>query len=576
MSTFAWPAALALLAGVVNLAFFGYVLRFADKPGGRSFLVVIAGQVLLCFSQAVAMLVYDQVTREVLESLFWVGAAVVVVGYVAFAFEYTGRGHALRSTWFGLLVADAVAFSALVLTNPLHGLAWRSFTVVPTEGVASADYAIGLPIYLQFVLLAAVLTVAIFLLIDTVLSYGPLYRTQAIAIALTPIPPLVAVGLWLLELGPYPELNFVAVAFIPHVALDMYALFRSEMFALNPATRRTGERAAIDDLGNPVVVVDGDNRIVTLNPAAESLLGADKRAALTDPLDDHLDIDATAEAAGERRVSTYADGERLTFTVVVTALTGPGDATLGYTVVLQDVTDELARKQRLAVLNRVLRHNLRNDLTVVQGYLGEVLARTDDPELEAMLGTAADETAGLLALGEKARDIERTMDRDVTVEAVAVRELLEGVVAEVDDGNGGDAVTVSVPRDLTLRTDRELLRTVFANLVENALEHDPGEPAVTVALAETVAAGSGDGRDAVFEIRDDGPGIPDHELDALHREEESALDHGSGLGLWLVSWSVDALGGELSFETEEDGTTVRVRVPGVLGDGVGTDDGGEE
>jgi signal transduction histidine kinase len=567
MSPFAWPALLALLAGVVNLAFFGYVLRFADKPGGRSFLAVIAGQVLVCCSQAVAMLVYDPVTREILESLFWVGAAVVVVGYVAFAFEYTGRGHALRSTWFGLLVVDAVAFSAVVITNPLHQLAWRSFTVVPTESVASADYAIGLPVYLQFVLLAAVLTVSIFLLIDTVLSYGPLYRTQAIAIALTPLPPLFAVSLWLLEVGPYPELNFVAVAFIPHVALDMYALFRSEMFALNPATRRTGERAAIDDLGNPVVVVDETNRIVTLNPAAESLLGADKRDALTDPLDDYLDVDATDDRTGERRVSTYADGERLTFTVVVTPLTGPGDATLGYTVVLQDVTDELARKQRLAVLNRVLRHNLRNDLTVVQGYLDEVLGRTDDAELETMLGTAADETASLLALGEKARDIERTMERDVTLELVAVRDLLDGIVAGVEDG---DAVTVSVPAALELRTDPELLRTVFANLVENALEHGASAdgPTVTVALAETLLADSGDGHDAVFTVRDDGPGIPDHELEALHREEESALDHGSGLGLWLVSWSVDALGGQLSFETDDTGTVVRVRIPGVVdGDG---------
>ncbi|WP_256297362.1 histidine kinase N-terminal 7TM domain-containing protein [Haloarchaeobius salinus] len=566
MSTVAWPALLALLAGVVNLAFFGYVLRFADKPGGRSFLVVIAGQVLVCTSQAAAMLVYDQVTREVLESLFWVGAAVVVVGYVAFAFEYTGRGHALRRPWFGLLVADAVAFSAVVVTNPLHGLAWDSFTVVPMEGVASADYAIGLPVALQFVLLAAVLTVSIFLLIDTVLSYGPLYRTQAIAIALTPLPPLVAVGAWLFEVGPYPELNFVAVAFIPHVALDMYALFRSEMFALNPATRRTGERAAIDDLGNPVVVVDETNRIVTLNPAAESLLGTDKRDALTDPLDDYLDIDATADTSGERRVSTAADGERLTFTVVVTPLAGPGDATLGYTVVLQDVTDELARKQRLAVLNRVLRHNLRNDLTVVQGYLDEVLARTDDPELEAMLGTAADEADGLLALGEKARDIERTMDRDVTVEPVAVRELLDEVVAGIEDS---DAVTVSVPPSLGLRTDRELLRTIFANLVENAVEHAASAdgPAAAVTLVETVPADAGDGHDAVFEIRDDGPGIPDHELDALGREAETALDHGSGLGLWLVSWSIDALGGELSFETGDDGTVVSVRVPGVVDDG---------
>jgi hypothetical protein len=46
-------------------------------------------------------------------------------------------------------------------------------------------------------------------------------------------------------------------------------------------------------------------------------------------------------------------------------------------------------------------------------------------------------------------------------------------------------------------------------------------------------------------------------LEAL---EETALEHGSGLGLWLVKWGVGALGGTVTFDTT-DGTTVTLALP---------------
>ena len=58
-------------------------------------------------------------------------------------------------------------------------------------------------------------------------------------------------------------------------------------------------------------------------------------------------------------------------------------------------------------------------------------------------------------------------------------------------------------------------------------------------------------------ISDDGPGIPAVELESLAAGTETPLQHGRGLGLWQLRWGVDALGGALSFETD-DGTTVSI------------------
>jgi signal transduction histidine kinase len=65
-------------------------------------------------------------------------------------------------------------------------------------------------------------------------------------------------------------------------------------------------------------------------------------------------------------------------------------------------------------------------------------------------------------------------------------------------------------------------------------------------------------------VRDDGPGLPEHERAVLDAETETALEHGSGLGLWLARWGTARLGGELTVETD-GGTTATVALP--AGDG---------
>jgi len=109
-----------------------------------------------------------------------------------------------------------------------------------------------------------------------------------------------------------------------------------------------------------------------------------------------------------------------------------------------------------------------------------------------------------------------------------------------------------VPADLAVDSQPVLLEVLVRNLVENALQHVP-DARVTVAVSVEDEA-------VVLSVADDGPGVPGHELDVLERGQETALDHGSGIGLWLIRWATTTLSGELTFDTT-DGTTVTVRLP---------------
>jgi signal transduction histidine kinase len=524
--------------------------RYRQRPGAGLFVAALVGQALFCFSYGAALLTFNPLLRELLTAVLLLALPWMSVLFLGFAFGYTGRSHLLQTWWYRLPLVTAVVWTGLVATNPLHQQVWRDFTVVEVGSIAGATFTHEPTLFVVLGLGTLWVGLGTMLLFETVISYGPLFRGEAIAVGLSPLPPGIAITLWLFEVGPEPALNFAAIAFLPHVLLDSYAFVERDMFEFLPGTRRAGERAAIRDLGSPVAIVDTDGRIVALNDAAERLIGLDEETALTQPLGGVLDVEVDL-SADDQRLSIRSDGQRREFVVTPAALTDPRGAQVGYTLVFQDVTEAIQREQRLTVMNRILRHNLRNDLNVVHGTLEAGKEHIEDEALAEMFDRAAETAWGLVETGEKVRAVESIADDSRGRVSVDLDEFLTGIVADLDD----DSVTLDVPASLTLRTDPDLLEIVVENLVENALDHGTPSDGVIVVTATT------DAETVRLTIEDDGPGIPENELETIQRGTETDLVHGSGLGLWIVTWGVRRLGGDVDFETGADGTAVAVSLP---------------
>jgi len=105
-------------------------------------------------------------------------------------------------------------------------------------------------------------------------------------------------------------------------------------------------------------------------------------------------------------------------------------------------------------------------------------------------------------------------------------------------------------------SDRDAIELLLDELVENAVTHtDRATPSVTVRVRPTADGGR-------IEVVDDGPGILPEERGVLLEGEETPIRHGSGVGLWLVYWTVRRLGGDLSFaERQPYGSVVIVDLP---------------
>jgi signal transduction histidine kinase len=552
MVALSWPAVLSALSVVLTLYFLRRVWPYRDRPGGRLFVALVGTMVLWAGTYAVALTVFDPTLRRVLEGPLWLAVNGTSFTFFAFALSYTGRNYLLRSTPVAVVGGLLAASTLVVVTAPIHDLVQTNYAVEPVYGAATVTYDRGPWFFATVVFDYALVTVSVLLLVDTVVSYGQDYRRQAVALALSPVPILLAGLPWLFRIGPAWQLNLTALAFPFHLALDMYALFQARMFVLTPGVRRAGERAAIDDLGTAVLLVDDARRVVTLNAEAERVLGVSTERALATPISDLLGAEFAAED-GET-VTIRADGMNRRYAVSASPFTDAAGSRLGRTVVLQDVTREHRREQRLTVLNRVLRHNLRNDLTVVRGHAEIVAGALDDPAMAEHVDTVLDEIDGLVSLGEKARTFEAIAGEDPAETTVATAPLIDDVVGDLRRDHPEATMRVDAPADLAVETDRDLLELALGELVENALVHGGDHPTVTVGAAAT-----GEGGVAIT-VADDGPGVPGHEVATLSADAESDLEHASGIGLWLVQWSVAAVGADLSFETD-NGTTARVSLP---------------
>ncbi|PSQ60645.1 hypothetical protein BRD18_00505 [Halobacteriales archaeon SW_7_71_33] len=236
-----------------------------------------------------------------------------------------------------------------------------------------------------------------------------------------------------------------------------------------------------------------------------------------------------------------------------------GGPNAGRAVMLRDVTERERREERLQVLNRVLRHNLRNDLNVVRGFAEQIARR----ELGSMSETAAarrivDRADSLIGVAEKARTVERLLDAGATVERgpVTLTELVEERAREAAaEADRGVRLVVDTPETCRIRSNGAVVGMVCRELLDNAVRHSDRErPTVRVSLAvdESVR----------LRVADDGPGIPDEDREAVLSGDETQLAHGSRLGLWTVRWGVRYLGGELDIrDRSPTGTVVDVCLP---------------
>lgn len=325
-------------------------------------------------------------------------------------------------------------------------------------------------------------------------------------------------------------------------------------------------KEAIKHAGTAISITDADGQIQYVNPEFENLTGytADEAIGETPSIlksnemsDQHYErlweTILSGDIFEEQFINKTKSGDRYIAQETISPVTDDDGEPKAFVAIQFDTTDKLLREQRLSVLNRVLRHNLRSTVNVINAHttLLEDHLGSESGAVKESIDTIRGQTEKLLTQSETAREIEEILSVDHS-EFVTVDRLAETATVTATE-LGSECVVDLDPAVTGERVDDEL-ELIVEELVENAVLHseEPVDVCVTFARERD---------DLILTVEDDGPGMSDQELVVVEEGEENPLRHGSGLGLWMVNWLSISRGGSVSATTGDDGTTIRVSVP---------------
>lgn len=319
-------------------------------------------------------------------------------------------------------------------------------------------------------------------------------------------------------------------------------------------------RDVFQSIQNPALVIDPNFIVQDANTAAVTFLEYPSKTALCgdsvasmlydpDMIEDVADAIAAGEPwEGRAELVTY-NGEVIAGNGSAVPITNGGEVVC-IAGLFVDRTSHERYTRSLNILNRVLRHNIRNEVNIIQGNLSmideECLSEPDITRLRSVkkrLNTIVDRA-------HTARRLEELLDfNDDQIEAtVRIDELLCEAIAEA--AAEYPAARFVFPESFGARyatANRTAVRA-FEAVLENAVEHNNAEePTVWIDITETADS-------VTVEIEDNGPGIePEREDIVFGREETDQLNHGDGISLFFVDQLFRIYGGSVRVEEREEG-----------------------
>ncbi|MFD1646769.1 histidine kinase N-terminal 7TM domain-containing protein [Haloarchaeobius litoreus] len=555
---------LMLVSAAASAAIAAYLVvriwRSTPAPGSRSFLLVASSAGIWCLGVALVLWEPTSEGMAALSMVSWLGMTTLAVAWPAFVLEYTRSVDVFRLRVLGpLSVVPAATFSALFVAN---GLLVNEVHSESIGNLSTLDGTPG-PLLVVFILYTYVLNAGTFVLLaQHYREAGDQVRPQTGALLVAGALPFAVSIASLLGVTPFQPVDLTPFVFSVTNVIVLLALFRYDLFRLVPIARTT----LVEELTDGVLVVAPDGRIVDSNPAASALLGT---GDLVGERVDDLSVDlglGTVDETGGRSTFTIDDaGEIRHVEVAISNIRTPGEGVTGSLVVLHDITEQREREalleetnERLDEFASVVSHDLRNPLTISQGYVEILRERHSDPELEEVADANArmqeiiDDTLRLARLETQALDEEWVSLHDAAIDAWGL--------VDTDDAR------LAVDADGSVYADPGRLQTLLENCFRNSVEH--GSTSRRAVSGDSVEHGSPDDGtpltvsigwlDDGFYVADDGVGVPEEVRDDLFEMGVSSVEEGTGFGLAIVERTVRDHGWTIEL-ADADGARFEVR-----------------
>jgi len=346
---------------------------------------------------------------------------------------------------------------------------------------------------------------------------------------------------------------------------------------------RASVEAILARLSSGVIALEKNLTIRTANQSAEQLLSVDLRgyegfsieslATRSRGLKQLVRVLKKHQEQGEiewrEQVKLRLEGGNKVLVCACTALPGSYRSRVGCVLVFDDISN-LLQAQREAAWGEVARrlaHEIKNPLTPIQ-LSAERMRRKLLGRIDAESGELLDRaTHTIVEQVEAMRDMVNAFSEYARAPEINRTNLdLNHLITQVADLYPSQRKLPSVRLKLAaglpqVRVDAVRMRQVMHNLIRNALEAMEGQEDAVV-VVETELLHRPRGRRVRIGVRDNGPGLPEEDLEKIFEPYVTTKSKGTGLGLAIVKKLVEEHRGEVNLDSQLGvGTVVEIILP---------------
>ena len=257
------------VAGILSLLSAAMVFERKSNSGSRQFFLMMLSLSIWSFSsifEAGALSVSGKLTWSKFQYL---GAVSISPLWFLFSAEYTHQKKLLKNFPRILLWLMPAITLILAFTSEFHGLLWEEI-IIPGNSVnhvAVYNHGIWFPVYIGYSYL--ILIIGTYWMISSLSKSAKKKQRQALAILFSMAIAWISNIIYVLGLSPVEGLDITTLAFTFSALVLAWMIFRNRLFDLIPIARNT----LIDNMPDGVIVLDSDDRVIDINPAAIKLSG---------------------------------------------------------------------------------------------------------------------------------------------------------------------------------------------------------------------------------------------------------------------------------------------------------------
>ncbi|MEJ2040336.1 MAG: histidine kinase N-terminal 7TM domain-containing protein, partial [Desulfosarcinaceae bacterium] len=342
---------LLILSACISAVLTGMVFKYRPTLGTRSFAALMSAVALWAFVASFEVGSLDPLTKAFSYHFKYLFIVTVPVSWFAFGLYYSNRLQQLKLKYLLMLLALPMVTLVLVATNPLHHLMFTDVELIQTNHNLVYFRHFGAWFWVHASYCYALLLLGFVFLAKSLIDSPRPYRSQVVLLLIGGLTPWVLNMIFIFNLSPLPYLDLTPFAFTVSGVAFMLGIVRYRLLDIVPIARDV----IIRNMTDGILVVDNENRVLDLNPAAarmigrrqNTIIGADARNAIDwwhkimpDEYGNHNNLQCVIELNLDEIPHSYRASKSPVYCK---------DKSLGHLVVLHDITK--AKMAEVAIRN---------------------------------------------------------------------------------------------------------------------------------------------------------------------------------------------------------------------------------